>query len=527
MSRFSYGSFEDLLQSYFVKKITKKKLAAILLTAPLVADIKSNDDRDSIRESETIDDSTLSKYRSGKRRLPSDVADRFATDGAVDKVKDCFAVDIVPQILESSEQELLNKMLTLIKNDTELSTERKVYFDKLARANILADFLAEVFLLVITMPVTQQKKGNDAPERQKNPVKDAVTSTTRTVIPVRPGWGDNGRNRPSYTLAQINGGILGDTIVFNSISDSVIGDEKFFVGVRRDDGDHRGADNVWGINYITARHEAVYLIRLYIHNNNPNGIRAIAKDVRAAIDIPESSAKDLLVSGFIESSNAVPSKYWASVVFHSEVGAFHLEYIWGSAHLENNGLGQHRSIKVSNDIVTRASTGGILVDFDTLDGSIPGGYTYDSFVGIRVKAVFDTEFLVSQEVRLADATEWQDSIEAKTGDTIELQIEYRNLRQVQQNDVTVRAVLPSGLEYIPGTTKLFCSNRPSGNTITEDNVANTGINIGSYAPNTNAFLRFSVKVSANSGAKTILKSWARVTADKVLLQDCVAITVIE
>ena len=62
-------------------------------------------------------------------------------------------------------------------------------------------------------------------------------------------WGDNGGGRPSYTKEEINKGAIGATeisdgenykesdnypgiIVFNSISDSAIGNEKNFVGTR-------------------------------------------------------------------------------------------------------------------------------------------------------------------------------------------------------------------------------------------------------------------------------------------------------
>lgn len=78
-------------------------------------------------------------------------------------------------------------------------------------------------------------------------------------------WGDNDGGRPSYTEEEINDGAIGATeisdgenykesdnypgiIVFNSISDSAIGNEKNFVGTRectiqangRCDADHHG-----------------------------------------------------------------------------------------------------------------------------------------------------------------------------------------------------------------------------------------------------------------------------------------------
>lgn len=527
MSNLYYGSFEAILRSHIVPQIPKEKLSVILLSSP-VFDARDNDIEDK-RMRFIVEPTTLSKYRRGKRKIAENIYEKFAGENALERVKYCFYVDVIPKIPERSRQDVINEVLSLIKEDPGLSEQEKTMFEELATIENIADFLAEVLCFAVnaTPPNLQKVSKANEPAHSGKDSKTTTTITTHPPAPVRPGWGDNGGARPSYTLAQINGGILGDTIVFNSISDSVIGDEKFFVGVRRDEGDHHGPDNVWGINYITARHEAVYLIRLYIHNNNPGGLRAIAKNVQVAIDIPESSAKDLLVSGFIESSNAIPSKYWASVVFHSEVGNFHLEYIYGSARLENNGLGQYRSIKLSDYIVTKASTGGVFVDFDTLDGSVPGGYTYDSFVGIRVKAVFDTEFLVAQEVRLADTIEWQDTIDVKIGDTAELQIHDRNFIESLQDNVMVRAILPAELEYIPRSTRLFSDIHPNGVNIIEDDVAMDGINIGGYGPNANAFVRFSAKVVATPATKAVLKSWARVTVNETLLQDCTAITVLK
>lgn len=276
-----------------------------------------------------------------------------------------------------------------------LLNEEKRIIDYLA--NILAKLVSENEGTLKAVEKVLAKMSNEKSQEGFHipPLVVASKSTKSPITPPTPDWGDNGGGRPSYTLAQVQGGILGNTIVFNSISDGVIGNEKNFVGVREDDGIHMGADNLWHSNYITIEDKKTYIIRLYVHNNNPNGIRAIAKNVRAAINIPTLSAKQIQVTGFIESSNATPSKYWASVVFRSDGSFFHLEYCNGSARLENNDFGKRfgkvSGIVASDDIVTRASSGGILVAYDTLDGSIPGCHQYANYVTIRVKAVFDEE----------------------------------------------------------------------------------------------------------------------------------------
>lgn len=218
-------------------------------------------------------------------------------------------------------------------------------------------------------------------------------------------WGDNSEDgRPSYTIEEINNGAIGATlvsdgddyknspdypgqIIFNTISDSTIGNEKNFVGAREYTGINAGADNFWRGNDITVEDGKTYIIRLYVHNNNPNGMDAVAEDVKVAFSIPHASSTQIEVNGFINSSNATPSKYWDYVNFNSDI-PFHLEYVKGSALLENNGIGAGGGIPLSDDIVN-AKSGGVLIGYDALDGRVPGCYQYANYVSIRVKVVYE------------------------------------------------------------------------------------------------------------------------------------------
>ena len=162
-------------------------------------------------------------------------------------------------------------------------------------------------------------------------------------------WGDNAGGRPSYTAEEINDGAIGATprsdgenyknspnypgkIVFNSISDSMpVGDgvkggsEKNFVGARecvlRDDGRCESVENTgkgWLHNDITVEDGKTYIIRMYVHNNNPNGYDAVAENTRVSFSIPSTVGKNILISGFINSSNATPTECWDSVNFKSD-----------------------------------------------------------------------------------------------------------------------------------------------------------------------------------------------------------------
>lgn len=365
----------------------------------------------------------------------------------------------------------------------------------------------------------------DEPESPANPTEIAinteVSQSTVAVAPLAHGWGDNGGLRPSYTLQQIQGGILGDTIVFNSISNGVIGDEKKFVGAREDIGSYEGINNSWHSNYITVEDGKTYIIRLYVHNNNPNGWQAVAKDVRAAFNLPTESGRQIRVTGYIRSSNATPGEYWANVVFCSETAKFHLEYVWGSARLENRGLGRQPSIKASDDVVTRASTGGILVDYDTLDGSVPGSFQCASYIFIRVKAVFDFDFdfRVEQRVRIAGTSDWKTHVDAKVGDMIEFRIQYKNTSTKTHYNVTIKDILPKNMRYVSGAAKL--TNTKGTQEIGEDSLTTTGISIGDYMPGANALVDFTAEVidiDLRNGPNTLV-NWSQCGVGRVTLQD--------
>lgn len=360
--------------------------------------------------------------------------------------------------------------------------------------------------LPLPLPSYKAQKDDTPSIIKKRPDKATIEPPPPPSPPLAPGWGDDGGCRPSYTVAQVNGGILGDRIVFNSISDGVIGNEKNFVGIREDDGAYNGQENHWKCDYITVEDGKVYILRLYIHNDNPDHKEAIAKEVMAAFSLSPGSAKEHLISGNIRSSNAQPKHYWASIVLRSNTAPFHIEYVWGSADLEGNYVnGSPRMHRLSDRIVTKASAGGVLIDadYDTRDGRIPGSFAYACYVGIRIRVVFDkveenTDYTFSQKVRLDDSKKWEDySITTKIGDIVEFQMAYANKSTVGlwHENVTVQTLLPEGLEYIPGSTVLYNSKYKAGKSLTEDDILTPrALCIGAYKPKANAFVRFKAKV---------------------------------
>ncbi len=338
----------------------------------------------------------------------------------------------------------------------------------------------------------------------------AIVAAGATLTPAAVmAWGDSSeKGRRTYTIEEINAGALGDNIVMNSISNSTIGDERNFVGARFDDGDH-GENNVWNANEITVEDGKDYIIRLYVHNNNPGGKDAVATGVTTTFAIGQESASKIEVNGIIETDNASPRDYWDNIIFKSNDGsAFHLEYYAGSGLLENNGIGKNGGIKLDDKLVTE----GVKIGYDALDGNVPGCYQYANYVTIKVKAVYDTDYTVQKEVRMAGTKDkFGESVDAKVGDLVEFQITYRNTSEGLQQGVTVKDVMPTNLEYQKGTTKLY--NGQINGLTAEDTLTTDGLQIGSYAANASAVLRYTAKVVDNDldCGDNELNNWAQVS----------------
>lgn len=334
----------------------------------------------------------------------------------------------------------------------------------------------------------------------KKAVKIAAISTALVAAGVVStaivsAWGDNTNGRKTYTLAEINDGKLGDKIVFNSIKDDTlpkgnIKDERNFVAARDASTGNKGVDNVWQNNEITVEEGKTYIVRLYVHNNNPKGEKAVAKDVSVNFSLGTVVSKEQRVDGYINSSNATPSKYWDDVVFKSADGRkFYLDYVEGSALLENNGVGKKPGKTLSDSVVN----GGTKIGYNALDGKVPGCYQFANYITIEVKPVFENTSIEKTVRKLTD-TKFSEEVNAKVGETVEYQIHYKNLNASEVKDVIIKDSLPTNMELVKGSTKLYNSNYKNGATVNNDSIVTDGINIGNYKVNGSAYVRFQAKV---------------------------------
>lgn len=365
-------------------------------------------------------------------------------------------------------------------------------------------------------------------------VSAAMIVAGASLIPVSvQAWGNAGASRKTYTIAEINSNVLGDGIVFNSIKDSndnlseenkkagvimPLTDERNFVGARDKSTGDKGKYNVWDGNEITVEEGKTYIVRLYVHNNNPKGEAATAENVKVSFQIPEMISANPRVNGYIDAPGTAIVSYWDYVDFKSADGrAFYLDYVEGSAKLENNYYGANGGKTVSDAIV---SDSGVKVSYKANeDGKVPGCYGFASYYTIEVKPVFESTS-IEKTVRKEGEKEWKESVDAKIGDKVEFQIHYKNLNNSMVTNVMIRDSLPNNLKYVEGSAKLLNASHPEGLAYNDPTI--DAVNVGDYKVNGDAYLRFKAEVVDNDlecNKTNRLINWAKVSANGYAVQD--------
>lgn len=318
------------------------------------------------------------------------------------------------------------------------------------------------------------------------------------------------------------------TPVFNNIINNSAygGDEKNFVGAIATK-NATGKGTVWTNDVLEVEDGEIYSIRMYIHNDNPNGEKAASTGTSVAFNIPQGSATEQTIDGYIYSDNAASKMVTDFVKLKTKDGhAFHLEYQYGKSLIRNLGYANvDGGVKLGDEVVTNAANKGIKIGYAAEgDGIIPGCFGYTQNVVVKVKVVYD-DFTVDKKVRLAGThDDFVESIDAKVGDKVEYQIEFHNVSGKTLNGVIIRDVLPNNMVYIGNTTRLYNSNYPNWEQITPDgDLFTTGINIGGYMDDASGWVRFTAQVVDKDLAcgDNVLVNWAqgKVTGDDTVHQD--------
>lgn len=350
----------------------------------------------------------------------------------------------------------------------------------------------------------------------------ALMVAAAVVIPaVSLAWGPS---RETFTIDNPS-----DHVQFNSITNNPnIGDERNFVGIRED-----GSANTW-YDTLDAQSGKEYVVRMYVHNNAATSLNLVAHDVTAKVNLPTTTGKSVDITGFVSASNVGANTKgnagsYAEVYDDAKLTStqdFNVAYVPGSLKYENNAFGA-AGTTLPESIFT--STGAKL-GYDKLDGNIPGCFQYSGYVTFKIKPQFATTntYTFSKLVSQHGANKWVDSYAAQPGETVDYLLQYKNTSNAQQNDVTFRDTLPTGMTYVAGSTTFGNSKTPNG-VKASDNIANgTGINVGSYAAGANAWAIFSAKTPTNDqlptcGANTLVNT-GKVNVNGTSISDTANVT---
>ena len=333
-------------------------------------------------------------------------------------------------------------------------------------------------------------------------------------------------NRPTYTVAN-----PADHVTFNSITDNPnYGDERAFFDAKPVSNTTSGGYN--DNNKVTDGEEI--LVRAYVHNNAASSLnganldgKGVAKNTQLRVYIPTAAGTALRANAYVSADNAAPQTVTDSTDFYGDSN-FTVSYVSGSAMAYNNA--HPGGMPLSDTIVTS----GAHLGYESANGIFPGCFQYANIVTFKVKVHMQTtDFSVTKNVAIPGSGTWSKNVTATPGEVVAYQIGFTNKGTTTLTDVAIRDQLPAHMSIVPGSTKLFNANHPSGISAGSDGVvSNGGINIGTYGPTGNGYVQFKATVPGLSdlqcGVNTITNvAEARVsgeattdTATITITKDC-------
>ncbi len=255
----------------------------------------------------------------------------------------------------------------------------------------------------------------------------------------------------------------------------------------------------------SAKVDEVVQVQLWFHNReNPAGPQL--ENTTAKFAVPTGQGKTHVITGTSSATNAVTITDTTTI--NTTLDRNTVEYIPTTAKFRyNKGAADgdatcetgmdfapercYTTVTISDEVVR----GG--VNLDTIrGGTLRGCNAHHETVTIQVRIKADV-VSVNKEVRHLGETgsaSWKTTTNAKPGDTLEYKIKFKNEGNTQLNNVMVGDNLPKYNSYVNGTTVVYNGNHPNGETQTNDNIANGGINVGSYGVASEAFVIIRVKL---------------------------------
>jgi uncharacterized repeat protein (TIGR01451 family) len=199
----------------------------------------------------------------------------------------------------------------------------------------------------------------------------------------------------------------------------------------------------------------------------------------------------------VSSGTAEPPEVWRWLVLAASGPAVLIRAVPGSSSLHTARIPAGVSLPADELFSER----GVLVGCDGATGDLTGEDDCRGEVRFQF-AVDQPDFTVTQLAAARGTTRYSNAPRMTTDDELNIKVEYKNTGTIQQNAVMIKYALPDELTYIPGTTAVASSATDSKwVTIANDAVVQGGINVGSYAPNGNSYVRLAVRVGGRAGLR--------------------------
>jgi len=317
----------------------------------------------------------------------------------------------------------------------------------------------------------------------------AIIAAAIIVPAVVFAWGPA---RQTFTIEQ-----PADYVTFNSITNNPAhGDERNFVQIKE-----AGASNSTYADSISLTPGKTYTVFMYYHNNAATNLNAsgkgIAHGAKVRAELPAVVTKGstgTTANGYVSATNATPVTVWDDISLkNNSASDIAIRYVDGSAKIYNNGATNGSTL--SDSIITS----GAAIGYNSLNGDVPGCNEFSGYVTFNFVAD-QPNFTLNKQVRLAGTTEWQENVTAQPGATVEYQLRYQNTGTTDQNNVVLKDALPTYMNYVASSSVLKNTSNPNGKSVSDGVVSSEGINIGNYAPNSTAYLKFSAKVANDKAA---------------------------
>lgn len=321
---------------------------------------------------------------------------------------------------------------------------------------------------------------------KRSPKRAAGLMVVAAAVMIPAGLLAWGPDRPTYTYAN-----PANHVTFNSITDNpTYGDERNFVTIRDTNG------GVFG-HEVALQAGKEYEVQVFYHNNAASNFndaahdyKGVAQNAAMRVQMPGAvkAGEKARFTGVVSASNATPQSVWDEA-YGSSASNVALRYVQGSAKVASSNGAVNGQAMPDNLFTTGAPLG-----YDSLNGKLPGCNEYSGSVTFRFK-VDKPDFSIDKTVSPVGKNAFAKSISAKAGEQVEYKIQYKNTGTTQQNNVTIKDTLPKGVSYVAGTTYAATSTSNGQYTKVSDNVTTSGINLGSFAPNGNTYIKFTAKVT--------------------------------